>query len=362
MIRRVRDCIRHVVYMAATLIFVQISGCNRGHAGRASEEIAVDGRGSIQLSHDFGVVFAGETVSHQTPITNPTKHDWTVKRIGSSCACSTSKMSPIVRAGQTELLTLEYRSGGKSADDIQAVYVNFVEAEAPSISLQVKASVRRELSVSLDAIQLRTNKGTAFSASSFEVFNFGPSAWPSIEVTSDQTWLVTQVNEYQFPRLDSVAVRPQQSWQVDLTVMSNEFDQDAVFPLRAGVIVKVPSDIDLNETVVVDVFVDDLVKIRPLRLNFPNVILTKPNKRSISLFLDEGHIPRSRDDVVLHHDMGEMLRLEWGPSTGRVWLIHATLLVPAGEQHDVLNGEITVDFKDKTLPALKVPVVAIVSR
>jgi hypothetical protein len=76
--------------------------------------------------------------------------------------------------------------------------------------------------------------------------------------------------------------------------------------------------------------------------------------RAITLRFSTDSIPASTGSVVLEHNLGNALYLQWAEATGDSWRLSATLTAKPGVE--LAGGRVIIRFSQEALPVLTIPV------
>lgn len=145
--------------------------------------------------HDFGQVGVGSKCKHTFKITNRSNTPWTLKAIHTGCGCIVTEMSnKTIAPGATENLTLVFSAGERDGKYQQDVRVQFVEADAPLVRLQVSASVHRPLSCLPKMLVVNPVRVGTHEERFAKVCNFSGKKWDTLSVTNGSDWVKVQAH------------------------------------------------------------------------------------------------------------------------------------------------------------------------
>jgi uncharacterized protein DUF1573 len=308
----------------------------------------------LVLEHDFGLLPLKETLRHRFSIENSSDVAWSVLRIHEGCRCFVLAGFPDrIDPGSQEEFEVSYRTGSVNHDDDRSVLVQFNEAEAPLLRVRITSRVRDEMAFVPPSVHLpQVGKGDGAEAN-FEIQNFGGTPWESIDVLSPDEFLTVQstlVKEGNTPG------EPRQVWRAVVTVDASNLD---VGQQRTVLQVKAAGKDAIVREYVVNLSVASAVDAIPGQFFFGTVSPEEVATRKVMIRFAPQSVPATHESIVLDHDGGTALTFSWGEMKDNYWELIGTLR--AEQSSSYFERKLTVTFPGESLPALHLPVRAMVS-
>lgn len=348
-------------------IVLLISACSRttepsgrSHSAAASlireqDEAFVGHERSRVLTYDFGVLPPKAEASHRFVLFNNTREQWSAKRIVTTCRCTVVKLSPeVIPPGERAEAELEYRAPDKPGDDRKIVCIEFHESEARPILLEIQAKCRESLNAVPAVLQsFRVSRGTLVDCF-FVLQNYSGDDIHVRSVAAADPWVDVAVHESGRSDADPELT---QTWRVSV-----KLDTAKLAPGHHRSRVRVTTDSRKTPSldVPVEISVVPPAEVSPPNLFFGAIASESSATRNLLLSL-QGKEAVSESDIVLTHDMGSSFSVAMRETSPNVWLL-ATTLRPTHDQHDVIEGNLTIAFKVQQYPSLTVPIMAKVKR
>lgn len=308
----------------------------------------------IILSHDFGLVRAGQSVEHTFVVTNPSKKDWTVARIVNSCRCTFAKDLPsVIKAGSSADVRVVYDANGDARDDSTTVRFAFKEASSPTFTLQVTANVRPPLTIVPSSLRLSVHPGGRRQGQ-FEVQNFSESVWDGISIQPSLNWITAEILPLPAPAPAENSLLKQR-WRVALNVAPSD---SLLTSVQANVAVSV-RETSTTQYVPLRIEVRTAVVVIPSEVFLGRISPTEEvTKHTVIHYRDGADIPSDVSLVTVEHDLGDELHVDWSQHEGDRWQLESTYL-PVSSR-GFIEGKITIRFGESDLSTLSIPVRGIV--
>ncbi|MDP3882935.1 MAG: DUF1573 domain-containing protein [Candidatus Staskawiczbacteria bacterium] len=100
-------------------------------------------------SFDFGEIQYGDIVTHNFGVTNSGKSDLEIKRVATSCGCTTAKISrQIIKPGESADLVVEYNTAAMGdlpenhGQQERIIYVKSNDPANPQVNAEISAFVK----------------------------------------------------------------------------------------------------------------------------------------------------------------------------------------------------------------------------
>ncbi len=334
--------------------YVRDAGSSVSSSASASD--TAGRKAAVAVAHDFGLVRAESTRTHEFTVRNDTGATWTVAAVEARCNCTVPNASDEeIGPGETFRATVSYRAGAKNADDRKTVSVSFREPAAPKVLLTVAARVRKPLSMPDTLVLPGAARGKAVDGH-FVVANYGDEPWQEIDVTSSADWLKASVVP-----LESKAERPAEAVQAWRVLVRAETRDMGYGRQTAEVAVRTTrGESRRSAMLTVKLDVQTPVAAIPGEIFLPGVARGEPRSTTVLLRFAEANAPASVEAVELAHDLGDQLRLRWAEPSGRFWKLEATL-TPGPSSESYLTGAVRLAFRGGELPDLEIPIRASVA-
>jgi hypothetical protein len=333
-----------------------LPGCPRtGHVAPEVPAPPWEGKPTLVLREDLGLVRHGQKVRQRFAITNDSQSKWTLARLHNGCACTACRpLTEEVWPGRSMAIDLDYTAAPRNVDDHRRVGVEFAEGDAPFVWLEVRACIRDPVSVFPTRLRIVPD-GPGPPTASLEIHNCTAGDVHLLSVQAVTPWLT--VNE-PVPTAGSAPGRARQIWQVAVTAKA-----DGLPAGRHQTEVKIKTDCPEDPFKVVPVELDlrEPVQVAPRQLSFGTLAPNTPAQRK-ALFRYAAAAPSGRWGVALTHNLGEQLRViyvELSPTLGE---LSAELTSTGNTADGEIKGLITVTFGGRDVPPVEIPVSAKVQR
>ncbi len=316
---------------------------------KASDEASV----RIQ-KHDFGLARPSELLKHSFRIRNDRSQPWTFKLIHSSCACTVTRPDrPEVAPGAEVEVELVYRTEAKNTDARHRVGLEFTEASAPFIWLEVAARVREPLSVFPAEVNFpRLGRGKT-AEQFFEVHNYGERAVRLSPIQSSVPWL--SASFISVPT-NAGPDQPRQVWRVTIKADTQQVSSSGRHEGQLDIQTDDPSL--GGKAIPVHLHVTALAEAVPAQMFFGGVVVGKPAVHKVLLRFALNAEPSEAAEITLRHDLGERLQLACQRTSPGNWELVGTLTLAEDQAGAFVEGKIGVDFKNSELTPLQLPVFA----
>ncbi len=302
------------------------------------------------VRHNFGLVAPNDSIEHVFQIRNDSGRAVMPDKVTASCGCVKTLVEKKLYAnGEYIDVRTVLRTDSKRSEMLQYLAVSFVGKLMPDTMLELSASVRPELTASVDEIFWDFDNPKELIEQTMVVENFGNESWSGITVTAEANWLTTAV--VPIKKTDIKSAR--QSWQCTVKAVTTS--------LPAGhystkVIV---ADSSAKNTIELPV----RLIIRPRFLVFPGswFLITNPREghqqlSSKIVFRDTENIPSEEDlEITVSPNLRDVLspKLSVNIEDPETFLLRADIRQElAGE----IRGNVTVRWKqmncEMNLPVL----------
>ena len=176
--------------------------------------------------HNFGVVQLNCTYEHDFAITNTFAKPLTIASVDSFCACSAGKPDQaVISPGESTTIRVKYKTGPRARDELKRLKVRFQNSGVPPVVLEIRANVRRFVTVSPDRfLYERVSLNREVPDRHFDVENYGPSNLTNVSCSSNVPWVSLSVCEIPV-QASTVPGRVRQKWRVVVTVDHSELGQ-----------------------------------------------------------------------------------------------------------------------------------------
>jgi len=131
------------IVILSLLFFLSFSEC-----GYSSQEIEESKEELDPYLWDFGKVGEGEVLEHTFVVKNESPVTLQIKRIHTSCGCTTSKApeKKEIPPGESVDIQVKFNTRGYSGSKEQFVYIHTDQQDSPPIKLTLKADIHPALS------------------------------------------------------------------------------------------------------------------------------------------------------------------------------------------------------------------------
>src|SRR5262245_27794396 len=147
-VRRARTRVRQGGVVLLLACGLTLPGCGRTPPSRELQAQPWEGRPTRVLEEDVGLVRHGEKVRRRFTITNDSGSTWTLARLHNDCACTAGRpLTAEVAPGDSLEVDVDYVARPANLDDRRRVGVEFAEAAAPFVWLEIRACIRAPISV-----------------------------------------------------------------------------------------------------------------------------------------------------------------------------------------------------------------------
>ncbi len=308
---------------------------------------------SLVDRHDFGMVRPNDKLQHSFRLKNTSSTPWTFKLFHTSCLCTVTRPSaPCVAPGKEADVELVYRTESKNTDARHRVGVEFAEADAPFIWLEVQARVREPLSVFPEVLSFpRVGRGKS-PEQSFEVHNYGDRDVGLGTIECMAPWL--SAASFAVP-ITGGPNQPRQVWRVMVRAATDRLGSGR----HVGHLQVRTDDSSLGAKLVsAELYLSALVEAVPAQMFFGGVEANKPATHKVLLRFAANAEPAEPADITLRHDLGDHLLLTCTRESPGNWTLAGTLNLNGEPAGAFMEGKIDVAFKNPELSSLELPVFA----
>jgi hypothetical protein len=301
---------------------------------------------------DFGLISPGTELRHRYTIRNDSASIWTIKHVTPSCSCTVGQVTArAVKPGQTTSLEVAYRAGKQDGPVYEAVMVEFAEPAAPYFNLVMRGEIRGLLSPSPSRVDFGRVSASARSSRSIQLRNF-----------SDQDLTITKIQAPDWLRVElepaqssEASKRPHQTWKITAHADVNKFRAGAEAPILV-----VHTNAMKIEPVMISVNLEIRapLEVAPNGLDFRIVPAGTARQQALMLDISPELGDLSEKDLVLTHNLGPELQMQVFKMAGNRFRLIGVFLPK--RSIGVRQGELEITLRGKTVPALRVPLSAVV--
>ena len=311
-----------------------------------------DGKPARVLELDVGRVRHGEKVRRCFAIANDSGSKWTLARLHNGCACTAGQpRTGEVLPGEIMEVDVEYTAAPRNFDDRRRVGVEFVEENAPFVWLEIRARVRAPISIFPPRPTIVPSRA-GHRETVFEVHNCTDQDVHALSVRSCTPWLTVRPP---VPTSHSDYAGARQVWQV---VVEAKPDGLPAGRHEAQVVLQTDCPTDPWMSVPVELDVRGPVQASPEQLAFGTVPPGTPTRRRLLIRYATEDTPPGSRHVFITHNLGEQLQVSYAALSSAQGELTA-VLIPAEEAGEgELKGLVTVNFGEKDLLPLEIPVSA----
>ncbi|HQU46461.1 MAG TPA: DUF1573 domain-containing protein [Pirellulales bacterium] len=316
--------------------------------GRTPATAAANGeQRDLLFEHDFGLIRPRQHVTHVFAVTNSSQSTWTLRHIERNCVCTVAKCPLRICPGDTAEVDVEYRAGGAIADDRRAVELYFRETAAPLIRFEVRAAIRPAIAPSCKEVIFRGGKNCR-ARQTFEIENFSGADWSTVAVAADAPWAAADA---ELDRVEQSALGPRQVWQVRV-----DLDARGMKPGRYNAVLHIDCGGGTGERLPIWLDLAAPVAVIPQRMFFGNIGPDGRGTCSVRVICAACTADELAKRLVLHHDLGERLKLELGPRSSKVLELTGTLQLP--DDSSAVEGSLILQIADEDATRIELPVLA----
>jgi Protein of unknown function (DUF1573) len=361
--------IRSIGHICSVLLLAfALSGCSdadnaapsRIHVNTlALQELTADSSyadesASASLAHDFGIAPPNSQLIHRFQLHNPSKLDWVVERLDSSCSCTVPRMSATtIKAGATEIAEVLLKTGESSIDVKREVVVVFADERVPSLHLQLKANVRSAMTPVPALIRMDVLSKESIASRVVQLQNFTLDDWTSVHVKSAPKWAAVKIGAHPVKRDRTDLVAPREFWNIWIAFAT----ADLQVGRYAGDLVLAANEHGLTCSVPLEIQVVPRLTILPKEFFFGPVGRGQTVVKQLNLtFAGDGATPNP--SAVSVKSSSPALFASWSKQDGCVWTLTASLH-PDGSSK-FIKEQVHIIFHDARLGAFTIPVIAIV--
>jgi hypothetical protein len=313
-----------------------------------------EGKPTRVLEEDVGLVRHGQKVRRRFTITNDSSSKWTLARLHNDCACTAGQpRAEEVSPGDSMEVDVDYTARPSNLDERRRVGLEFAEAAAPFVWLEIRAWIRAPISVFPPRPTI-VPAGRDPGENSFEIHNCTDQDVHLLSVRSSTPWLTARP-PVSIARSDQAWAR--QIWRVvveaktdGLPAGRHQAQIDIQTDCLEAPVIQVPLDLDLRGP----------VEAAPGQLAFGTIAPGAPAKRKVVLrYATEGATPGHRH-VSLNHNLGEQLQVSYAAISAAVGELSAVITPSEKAAGGELKGLLVVNFGGSDLLPLEIPVSATV--
>jgi hypothetical protein len=301
---------------------------------------------------DFGIIPPRSELRHRYTIKNGSAATWTIKHVTPSCTCTCGEFtSRTIKPSESASLEVVYRAGDRDGDVYQAIMVEFAETNAPFFQLALRGEIRGLLSPSPPSVDFGRVWAAKHLSRSIHLRNFGEQ---DVTITRIDTppWLQAQAQPVDSGQAGS---QPRQTWEITANADVSKFKAADVSALvvhtNASKIGPVVIPVHLEMRLPLEVV--------PNGLDFRIVPMGGSSQRTLMLDVSPELGDASEKDLVLTHNLGEELEIQVSKTATQSRFRLVGVLRPR-RSTGAVHGELEIKVREKTAPAVRVPVSAFV--
>jgi len=302
----------------------------------------------LLFEHDFGLIRPHQRVTHAFSVTNNSEVPWTLRHVERTCVCTVAKCPRRIEPRSTAEVEVEYRAAGATADDRRAVELYFEEDGAPVVRFEVEVSVRPPIAASRDEIIFRGARKNYRARQTFEVENWSGLDWSSLTLGADVAWARASA---ELDRVEESAHGPLQVWQVNVDVDARDMK-----PGRHNGALRIHADGDAEARLPMWLELAGPVSVVPEQMFFGNIGPGGHGTCTVLVKCAACTAEELAERLVVRHDLGDRLRLEFSPRSSKLLEIKGTLDLPKDSQR--LRGSVVLEAGDQDATRIELPVLA----
>jgi hypothetical protein len=303
-----------------------------------------------------GLVRHGQKVRRRFTITNDSGSKWTLVRLHNDCACTAGRpLTEEVSPGASMEVDVDYTARPANLDDRRRVGIEFAEAAAPFVWLEIRACIRAPISVFPPRPTIVPAR-RGHRESSFEIHNCTGRDVHSLSVRSSTPWLTARPP---VPIAHGGQAWARQIWRVvveaktdGLPVGRHQAQIEIQTDCPEAPVTPVPLELDLRGP----------VQAAPDQLAFGAISPGAPAKRRVLLRYATEGAPPGPPPVSLSHDLGEQLQVSYAAMSATVGELSAVLTASKKAAGGEIKGRVVVTFGGSNLLPLEIPVSATVQQ
>ncbi len=290
---------------------------------------------STVLEHDFGIVEAGAEFGHLFTVKNQSDEPWVVQKVKTTCRCTVAEIAkPSVSPGEDLEITVAYTAPELTTSELRRIFVSF-ENDVPPLTLEIKADIRKRLSVDLDRLVFARIRENDRPTKRVVVENYGTEPWRYVTAASTPPWLLTTATKLSREIPDQ---RLLECWAIDfeidralLTGSQVTADIEIVAELEGGAHLRSPFSITADPLEAISVFPNQLVL---------NDSTSNNVQRRLTVRFEPGSAPQCADELRVEHDLGEGFELNLVKIFSKQWNLECRVLSAVPDR-----GTIKIGFK-----------------
>jgi hypothetical protein len=301
---------------------------------------------------DFGLISPGTELHHRYTIRNDSTLTWTTKHVTPSCSCTVGEFTArMVKPGQATSLEVAYRAGKQDGSVYEAVMVEFAEPAAPFFNLVMRGEIRSHVSPSPSRVDFGRVSAGARLSRSIQLRNYSDQ---DVTITKIQApdWLHV---EFEPAQSSEASKRPRQTWKITIHADVSMFRTG---PEAVTLVVHTNAANIAPVVIPVNLEIRAPLEVAPSGLDFRIVPAGTARQQALLLDISPEFGELSEKDLVLTHNLGPELKMQVFKMTGNRFRLIGVFL-PKGST-GVRQGELEITVRGKMVPALRVPISAVV--
>lgn len=349
-------------HRVAVLLFaafcVPAIGCSGKELGnresRTEKESPPKKEGVRIIRWDCGVVAPDKLLHHSFQIRNDSSEEWSFASIHSSCSCAVAKPSTqSILPGKDEEIVIAYKPSGKNRDVVSRISVVFRETNAPDVLLEIKGQIRHPFTVEPAELNFGYVGRDQSVKQAFEVHNYSDHDWlGGITISSQESWFATDFIEIP---TDGNPDNPRQAWRVTVQLATERISSGE----SKGIIeIGRKNGEPGSKFVQVLAQITETARAVPAQLFFGTAVAGTSVERKVLLLLNLGEKQEIPDAFEIHHSFGERLHIQCTSVGRQSYLLTAVLKIEKSDSNGLIKGDVEIQFKERSLPAIRLPVIA----
>ncbi len=315
-------------------------------------------------SHDFGLVRPRQVVTHRFPIRNPSRQNWTMRRISNSCVCTVTQLTAErIAPGATEYAEVSYTAPDSTADDRRQLQISFEEPGAPILTLGIQAQVRERLTTIPKELLLGLSNGAQPMQAHFEIQNFDDQDWSDVAAKPQAPWLavsITPIRSTKDANPDTNPGRPRQRWRVDVKVDPRQLAPGNHVDLLELSAVGISEPV--HKSVQVSLEVPQPIRVTPREFFLGSVAPGQSTSRVLLVLLQGDKKTDPANRLTIRHDLADEFQVTWGVARGEYWELRGEFSAASDRAGGLVEGTVSMEDKSGELPKLDVPLKVLVEK
>ena len=364
---------RSFVFAVGSVLWLLFAGCSNENKVAQKEEAATstvpnletlrsESSASVTLvqSHDFGLVRPRQVVTHRFPIHNPSRQNWTTRRIFNSCVCTVTQLTAErIAPGATEYAEVTYKAAEVTTDDRRQLQISFEEPGTPILTLGIQAQVRERLTTIPKELLLGLSNGAQPMQVHFEIQNFDDQDWSDVAAKPQAPWLAVSITPIRSTK-DANPGRPRQRWRVDVKVDQRQLAPGSHVDLLELSAVGISEPV--HKSVQVSLEVPQPIRVTPREFFLGSVSPGQSTSRVLLVLLQGDKKTDPANRMTIRHDLADEFQVTWGVARGEYWELRGEFSAASDRAGGLVEGTVSIEDKSGELPKLDVPLKVLVEK